>query len=222
MHLNSSPAWRGRDERAGSAQAVATHARSIPSSCVGTHASLLRARATPAPNRQECAEERWRPILGVEQIIISVMSLLSCPNADSPANIDAGVRARLRVRIAESCCGLCPSCCLLGVLRAPALGSRLTAVSPRLWLSVPGHVPRGYEELQEEGAPNRPEVAGGHVIFVHRNPPRHLLHHYTSGSRRLAVRLAVRLARCDSLGAAGQPQPRWATRTGSGVAGREL
>ncbi|RYY68731.1 hypothetical protein EON63_24490 [archaeon] len=35
--------------------------------------------------------ERWRPILGVEQIIVSVISMLSDPNDDSPANIDAAV-----------------------------------------------------------------------------------------------------------------------------------
>ena len=40
---------------------------------------------------QESAIERWRPILGVEQIIVSVISMLSDPNDDSPANIDAAV-----------------------------------------------------------------------------------------------------------------------------------
>jgi len=40
---------------------------------------------------QERAEERWRPILGVESIIVSVISMLSDPNDDSPANIDAAV-----------------------------------------------------------------------------------------------------------------------------------
>lgn len=45
-------------------------------------------------NLQEKAEERWRPILGVEQILISVISMLNDPNADSPANIDAGVQYR--------------------------------------------------------------------------------------------------------------------------------
>ena len=30
----------------------------------------------------------------VEQIIVSVLSMLSSPNADSPANIDAGVQFR--------------------------------------------------------------------------------------------------------------------------------
>jgi hypothetical protein len=36
--------------------------------------------------------ERWRPILGVESIILSVISMLSDPNDESPANIDAAVR----------------------------------------------------------------------------------------------------------------------------------
>lgn len=43
---------------------------------------------------QETAEERWRPILGVEAIIISVISMLSDPNDSSPANIDAAVMWR--------------------------------------------------------------------------------------------------------------------------------
>ena len=41
---------------------------------------------------QESADERWRPILGVEQILMSVISLFSDPNDTSPANIDAAVR----------------------------------------------------------------------------------------------------------------------------------
>ena len=40
-------------------------------------------------NEQETADERWRPILGVESILISVISMLNDPNLDSPANIDA-------------------------------------------------------------------------------------------------------------------------------------
>jgi len=45
-------------------------------------------------NQQEKAEERWRPVLGVEQILISVVSMLSEPNIDSPANIDAAKHFR--------------------------------------------------------------------------------------------------------------------------------
>ena len=42
-------------------------------------------------NQQETSEERWRPILGVEAILVSVLSMLTDdkPNLDSPANIDA-------------------------------------------------------------------------------------------------------------------------------------
>jgi ubiquitin-conjugating enzyme E2 G1 len=43
---------------------------------------------------QETADERWRPILGVESILVSVLSMLSDPNDESPANIDAGVMWR--------------------------------------------------------------------------------------------------------------------------------
>jgi ubiquitin-protein ligase len=46
------------------------------------------------PLAQETADERWRPILGVEQVLVSVMSMLSEPNCDSPANIDAGKMLR--------------------------------------------------------------------------------------------------------------------------------
>lgn len=38
----------------------------------------------------EKAEERWRPVHSVSSIIISIISLLSSPNDESPANIDAG------------------------------------------------------------------------------------------------------------------------------------
>lgn len=40
---------------------------------------------------QETQEERWRPILSVEAILISVQNMLSEPNDSSPANIDAAV-----------------------------------------------------------------------------------------------------------------------------------
>jgi ubiquitin-conjugating enzyme E2 G1 len=47
-----------------------------------------------AYNQQETAAERWRPILGVESVILSVISMLNDPNIDSPANIDAAVMFR--------------------------------------------------------------------------------------------------------------------------------
>ena len=56
--------------------------------------SILHPPGEDVFNQQESAIERWRPILGVEQIIISVISMLSDPNDDSPANIDAAVQWR--------------------------------------------------------------------------------------------------------------------------------
>ena len=56
--------------------------------------SILHPPGEDAFNAQESAEERWRPILGVEAILVSVISMLSAPNNDSPANVDAGVQFR--------------------------------------------------------------------------------------------------------------------------------
>jgi len=38
----------------------------------------------------ESASERWLPIHTVESILVSVISMISSPNIESPANIDAG------------------------------------------------------------------------------------------------------------------------------------
>ena len=53
--------------------------------------SILHPPGTDSFNEQESADERWRPILGVEAVLVSVLSMLtdSQPNLDSPANIDA-------------------------------------------------------------------------------------------------------------------------------------
>ena len=40
----------------------------------------------------EKAEERWLPVHTVETILVSVISMLSDPNDESPANVDAAVR----------------------------------------------------------------------------------------------------------------------------------
>uniref|UniRef100_A0A7S2LGN5 E2 ubiquitin-conjugating enzyme n=1 Tax=Skeletonema marinoi TaxID=267567 RepID=A0A7S2LGN5_9STRA len=56
--------------------------------------SILHPPGEDAMNAQETADERWRPILGVEQILISVISMLSDPNDESPANLDAAVQWR--------------------------------------------------------------------------------------------------------------------------------
>ena len=51
--------------------------------------SILHPPGTDSFNAQETAEERWRPILGAESILISVISMLNDPNIESPANLDA-------------------------------------------------------------------------------------------------------------------------------------
>ena len=53
--------------------------------------SILHSPGVDQFNEQEKADERWRPSLGVEQIIVSVISMLNDPNCDSPANIDASI-----------------------------------------------------------------------------------------------------------------------------------
>uniref|UniRef100_A0A0A9XKJ6 Ubiquitin-conjugating enzyme E2 7 n=2 Tax=Lygus hesperus TaxID=30085 RepID=A0A0A9XKJ6_LYGHE len=42
-------------------------------------------------NEAELMSEKWRPILSVEAILISVQSMLSTPNFSSPANVQASV-----------------------------------------------------------------------------------------------------------------------------------
>ena len=42
----------------------------------------------------ECASERWNPIHTVESILLSVIAMLSAPNDESPANVDAAVEWR--------------------------------------------------------------------------------------------------------------------------------
>ena len=46
------------------------------------------------PNGYERADERWSPIHTVETIMLSIISMLSCPNDESPANIDAAKQWR--------------------------------------------------------------------------------------------------------------------------------
>lgn len=57
--------------------------------------SILHPAGPDIYNQQESADERWRPILGVETIMMSVISMLGSPNLDSPANVDAAVEMRL-------------------------------------------------------------------------------------------------------------------------------
>ncbi|KAJ8766101.1 hypothetical protein K2173_020617 [Erythroxylum novogranatense] len=41
------------------------------------------------PNGYELATERWSPVHTVESIVLSIISMLSSPNDESPANVDA-------------------------------------------------------------------------------------------------------------------------------------
>ena len=59
--------------------------------------SILHAPGTDSQNAQETADERWRPILGVEAVLLSVISMLNDPNIDSPANIDASIEFRDKI-----------------------------------------------------------------------------------------------------------------------------
>lgn len=36
-------------------------------------------------------DARWRPVLGVEAVLLSVMSMLNDPNIESAANVDASI-----------------------------------------------------------------------------------------------------------------------------------
>lgn len=40
-------------------------------------------------NPQERLDEKWSPILTMEAVVISVISMMVDPNLDSPANVDA-------------------------------------------------------------------------------------------------------------------------------------
>ncbi|KAJ1801141.1 hypothetical protein LPJ59_000537 [Coemansia sp. RSA 2399] len=46
-------------------------------------------KAGEDPNGYERPEERWSPVQTVETILVSIISMLSEPNPESPANIDA-------------------------------------------------------------------------------------------------------------------------------------
>ncbi|KAK8794307.1 hypothetical protein WA171_003431 [Blastocystis sp. BT1] len=56
--------------------------------------SILHSPGVDQFNEFESREERWRPILSVEAILISVQNMLSEPNENSPANIDAAKQYR--------------------------------------------------------------------------------------------------------------------------------
>lgn len=87
MHLHLAPSGDRCNERVGT----------CPRYLLTMLAALLMSFVVvllPTDVLQETADERWRPILGVEQILISVISLFADPNDESPANIDAAVQWR--------------------------------------------------------------------------------------------------------------------------------
>ncbi|THG01928.1 hypothetical protein TEA_006082 [Camellia sinensis var. sinensis] len=49
------------------------------------------------PNGYELASERWSPVHTVESIVLSIISMLSSPNDESPANIEAAVKLKLNL-----------------------------------------------------------------------------------------------------------------------------
>jgi len=69
--------------------------------------SILHPPGTDEFNSQEKAEERWRPILSVEAVLISVVSMLSDANCNSPANIDAAVMLRKDPKKYKQMCAEC-------------------------------------------------------------------------------------------------------------------
>jgi hypothetical protein len=53
--------------------------------------SILHEPGEDSTNPQETAAMRWNPIHTVETIVVSVISMLSDPTDESPANLDAAV-----------------------------------------------------------------------------------------------------------------------------------
>ena len=51
--------------------------------------SILHPPGEDKYNEQETADMRWRPVHTASSIILSILSLLSSPNDESPANVDA-------------------------------------------------------------------------------------------------------------------------------------
>lgn len=56
--------------------------------------SILHEAKHDEMNPMEQMDEKWRPIFGVEAIIVSVLSMLSDPNFSSPAHVDASIQMK--------------------------------------------------------------------------------------------------------------------------------
>ena len=56
--------------------------------------SILHEPVFDETNEMETMEEKWRPILGVKEVLLSVISMLCSPNLESNANVDASIQYR--------------------------------------------------------------------------------------------------------------------------------
>lgn len=52
--------------------------------------SILHPPSQDPFNSQELLSEKWKPVLGANEVILSILTLLDDPNPDSPANVEAG------------------------------------------------------------------------------------------------------------------------------------
>ena len=56
--------------------------------------SILHPPEFDPTNPDERMDEKWKPVLGVKEIILSILSILSEPTTDSPANVEAAIEYR--------------------------------------------------------------------------------------------------------------------------------
>ena len=85
---------------------TATQTACCVSSSVASECAHVMCWTRPAGGTAETpddtpASECWRPILNIEAIVVSVLSMLSDPNFNSPANMDASVRRRPLAQLAD-------------------------------------------------------------------------------------------------------------------------
>ena len=73
--------------------------------------SILHEAKEDIYNEAELMSEKWRPILSVEAVLVSVQSMLSEPNFSSPANVAASVECQSTYFMGISICSV--EICLL-------------------------------------------------------------------------------------------------------------
>lgn len=56
--------------------------------------SILHEAEVDETNQFEQLSEKWKPVLGAKEVILSILSLLHEPNPESPANTDAAILFR--------------------------------------------------------------------------------------------------------------------------------